>query len=439
MSPEVARHTNLKHDLSPDVRLASEVVANAALQFSDVQERQSQISEQLDYIVARHDVSGALQDPAQALMLVGLAAKLATAHAQDNDMYTQQCEFTDIAVGLLTGSIDPYPDEMDDDIKFDIYMDYENAALTRELDNRIKDGLLDEVKERMGITSENETPYVVHVLDIASYTSTWGIGPSLDELDNEEDLSVLYQAQKALDACNELIYDYKKGLRSKRRELEERLESKESIPEGWVQYRDGIPHLFMLNPNVEKILNPEVTNNAPYYDERARCEDVALIEHEYIHTQAPLLVGSIAFGGGIEELRAEHFSGNLRGYEEVKDFFRELNALSKVDVPAIFDAKPCGGTAVDVFAHIAQKVGVESAIDIFMAAPKNYCNRGIMKLVNDNLGGYGSVIQSILLRKVEAGERDAFESYGRRVLSWGGLAEIMSQKEYCTLEGNMSQ
>lgn len=374
------------------------LVGELAGTLPDVAAKKDQIGDTLASLVKKYDLETYLGDPATTLVLTGMAAKLVTASEIGVNEFNSQADVTDIALGLLTGKTEPYDDVMSDDEEMLVYMRYENKALSAQLKQRIDDGLLDDVKQRMGVTDENESPYQVHVLDIATSSALSGITWGYHRPGDDRDVSVAVKQDKIE---RELVSDYISGLLANKDVMCQGLGIEQPHGAAWVSFKDGAPHMFIMNPDAEKILNPEVTNNSSSYGEGDQLEVLALLGHEYGHTQGTLtLNGTIAFGIGLEELRVEHFSGNKRGYYDIKRFFKDLDMHAGLDVCAIFDARPKGGTPHEVYYDIAAEVGIESMLDIVMTAPYGYCTRsGGMKDISEALSGREEIIDAIIEQK----------------------------------------
>jgi hypothetical protein len=135
--------------------------------------------------------------------------------------------------------------------------------------------------------------------------------------------------------------------------------------------------------------------------------DLAILAHEYVHTQGGLLLDrDVNFGVNLEELRAEHFAGNKQGYQDIKGLFSDYDVLTGHNIPEEFDTRPKGGTAAEVYGSIANRVGLSAMLELLMAAPKNYIAGQSNKYVRDAysyIGGFDGVEHRIWEAEVAAG------------------------------------
>ncbi|MEK7153095.1 MAG: hypothetical protein AAB834_04050, partial [Patescibacteria group bacterium] len=281
-----------------------------SIQIPEIEENRSCIA------VGGHELLEGLQispelflDDAHTLFFAALAQRNAALERERESMtidaYTGEKEFIFGAAMMLalnrSGLFDQFRTIINQE---DIYTEeqleaaydrYTNVQITVELQQAIDDGLLDEVKRRMGITADNEDPYVLHVLNIGDSRTFYGMAP---------------------DVSNELLA-YKAGLAAKTKEFMAATGA-ESVPRAWVIRLKGRNHLNITLPNAEKILYPEEARSASYDSEQRRL-DIATLEHEFAHTQGGLgLDAHIYYGVALEERRAELMAGDKMGYNDAK-------------------------------------------------------------------------------------------------------------------------
>lgn len=108
-----------------------------------------------------------------------------------------------------------------------------------------------------------------------------------------------------------------------------------------------------------------------HYDESDWSRDLALVEHEYTHTQGSLIKG-IGPGIALEELRAEYFSGNRHGYLDIKKYFMGVRMLTGYSPVDSFeqDGKPYDSNTY--YTDIAKSIGLDGLLDCLTAIPANY-------------------------------------------------------------------
>jgi hypothetical protein len=102
----------------------------------------------------------------------------------------------------------------------------------------------------------------------------------------------------------------------------------ETLPPAYVfSDDDGHKTLVVRDSQLANLQNflANSADELPYETRR----DVAYIKHEYIHTQKSLLLGKDSdVGLALEEYRAERLSGNMGGYNNVKDIVNFIVATS---------------------------------------------------------------------------------------------------------------
>ncbi|MEI7682988.1 MAG: hypothetical protein WCJ24_01655 [Candidatus Saccharibacteria bacterium] len=297
--------------------------------------------------------------------------------------------------------------------QIEVYDSFTDAELTKELSDRIANGLLDGVKARLGITDTNEDLYEVRVLNVGDEHGAFGLAvpkpeTTIDKYGNEIFPNSYFED---LNARGEWI----KGLEKRTAEFREKLGGNKNDPTApaWVTRVGDKTLLCMPMPLAEKILHPDATEGSSYWSDDDRGRDFSILEHEYTHTQGGVnLERGTTFGIGLEELRAEHFSGDNQGYQDIKGFYNDLNIISGTHVAELFDNREKGGTAPELYTDIASIVGIDMLLEVIETAPTVYNNQKTgshFKDILDYLGGFDGVTSKILEKAIDAGDKQTIE------------------------------
>jgi hypothetical protein len=269
-----------------------------------------------------------------------------------------------------------------------VYDKYTDRELSAELKQAVTNGLIDDVKTKLGVTAENESPYELRVLSIGSHMTSNGI-----------------QAPNATQEIKDVINGWQNGLKDRKQEFGiER--GHQAIAPAWATEINGQVYLFVDMFIAEKILHPDVTAQDPSYGERERKADRAVLMHEYVHTQGGLNQDrELDFGLGLEELRAEEFSGNHFGYNDIKYFSQDLHVLTGRDLIAYFESKPKGGTPFEVYSGLASDIGLDRMLEVLMVLPHGYESEYhlLSDMIVDHIGGYDEIAARILEDKLKQG------------------------------------
>lgn len=285
---------------------------------------------------------------------------------------------------------------------------YTQPELTVAMQKAFEDGvLMGTVKEQMGITPENEDPYEIHVLSITTNSDTYGIGRSFPEegWPSAEDWRKDPDAARIAERDNDYEYkafdEWKAGLD---RNMESFLVDygANSVPGGFVTNSDGRTLLVLAAPLGEKIVyDDDDENRHSYYDEGDLERDKAIARHEYVHTQGGLNTEGVFFGINFEERRAEYFSGDKQGYQDIKMFCADLKLATGFDVTDYFSKHVKGGDKSDFYAELARYVGLDLLPDVLTAVPKAYFdeqNGKIQREIIEHTGSYAGVIDRLMDR-----------------------------------------
>ena len=299
------------------------------------------------------------------------------------------------------------PSELSDNRMIEIYEKYTNQQQTAELQEAIDaDGVLDGVKERLGITSGNEDPYKLRVMSFGTSSETHGLSAGRYDWENHDAKNP--EDVAAYESHSQSVDDYRaweKGLEQRRSEFAEEMGYEIGAP-AWVTRIDGETYLCVSQATAEKILHPELTED--YYGEDEFRRDLAYLEHEYTHTQGGVILDhGLDFGLALEERRAEYFSGDKHGYRDTKHLAQELKIATDFDLLGFFDDQEAkGGKIEDVYEKLAEVLGVEGMLQILMALPSPYDqeqSNQVSANVQSYIGGISGAADSILQHSLDQG------------------------------------
>ena len=321
---------------------------------------------------------------------------------QDFEKYAAEKEFIFDAMALLAStnsnlypeyasSITPEVSISEEEEKL-IFDKYTNEKVSIEFEKAINDGLLNDVKKRMGITAENETPYVIRVLNVASDISLAGmrpeITPDLDALPKDDPLWAEYY--KKDDAYRE----YADMLKANAESFKLEKQDSDDVPVAWKTTIDGINNLILPLPFAEKIMN-----NQENGENSQSISDMSIFEHEYAHTQGGLLSrDNSLIGIAAEEFRAEKFSNNHNGFDDIKHTMMILNVIGVFDLDQVLEDEVKGGTLGDIVKKMIPYVGLQRTLEFCLTPPAAYAERTGTPLLSDvakYLGGFNGFIERI--------------------------------------------
>jgi hypothetical protein len=256
------------------------------------------------------------------------------------------------------------------------YDRFTQPEVTRDMDAFIRGPEFDNLRARLGVT--DETTYEVRVLSVDSENSPThkGIAPSSE-----------YESHR----------EYSNGLKKNGKEFSEVLGRKSMFAPAWVKnFGDGRQYLCLTLPTAEKVMYKD-EERSDRYEEDDWSRDLALVEHEYTHTQGTL-IQNIGPGIALEELRAEHFSGNMHGYLDIKKYFMGVRMLTGYNAVNSFekDGKPYDSDTF--FTEVAINLGLEGMLDCLTAIPANYAenehaSKYLKAVVAHNGGGLSAHFQ----------------------------------------------
>ncbi len=304
--------------------------------------------------------------------------------------------------------------EYDDATRKLIYERYTDTRLSVELQNAIKNGLLSEVKAKLKISSENEDAYTIKVLSIGSQMQTNGLDaprPDYDSLDYKkaEDRQI---AEEASIAYNE-VSAWKTKLEERGKAFARELGKDDLFADAWVTTIEGVQNLCISSALAEKLLDPKLTESSKSYNEGDAARDRATLEHEYTHTQGGInLDNEVYFGINIEELRAESFSGNKLGYQDIKSFSRDYEVITGQNITEELVSRAKGGSKTEIYGAIANQVGLREVVGVLLASPAAYIenqSNNIARSTHEYLGGYDGILKSLMEAEIAKGNGAAVE------------------------------
>lgn len=287
---------------------------------------------------------------------------------------------------------------------------YRSKELTLAMEEKVKAGLLDTVKHRLGITAANEDPYTLVVLSIAqdSERANLSIGTPIEYATPEEEDSNL-EAARAKDNRALENYDFNKlwgdGLVERRKRFEGEFQG--GVATAFVEKLNGTTYLCMPADLAELIVYDGVPDQrTSSYDKYEQNGAQAYLEHEYTHTQGFTALENLV-GISLEEYRAELFSDNRLGYTEVKFFFQDMYLTTGFSLQSALESRPKGGGTEALYGDIAANVGLDMLVKIATVLPASYArdqSSALTRGLNKVVGGYGGIVAELHNRAVESGE-----------------------------------
>lgn len=281
--------------------------------------------------------------------------------------------------------------ELSSEHKKKVYEKYKQPELSSELDDFIHSPKFDHLRERLGVVDED--PFEVIVLSIDPNTG-YGLvtGPDFDSTDTA--VETWRKGQ-----------EYKAALKERTEKFAEELGGV-SVGQAWVKtFEDGTKALCVGSTLAEKVLYPDDPVRVEGYSANDYEDDLAVIEHEYVHTQGVITDGKVGLGIGLEELRAEHFSGNKQGYTDIKRFFNGLDMVTGHNPARSFEVDGGPYDQDEFFADIARHNGLSGLLDAMVAIPTAYVQEDsaseYIKAIVSHNGGLDGQFQGIYDREVK--------------------------------------
>lgn len=382
----------------------------------------------------------ALQSTKRMLVLTAAAERLAALERTDVNVstYGQEIEYVaDIVMGIA-GSYTPYgtpEDSLDTYVPSDehqklVYEKYTHAELSGEMEKFIHSDRFDALRRRLGVV--NEQPFQVKVLTIEA-GSGHGLVPQIGIGEGQLD----YQEFNARVKENEYRRDYTKNLEKRTSEFVRELNREDVFAPAWVStFSDGTQYLCITSPLAEKVLYTE-EERADYYTTDDRVRDLAVLEHEYTHTQAMITEGELGLGIALEELRAEYFSGNKQGYTDIKKYFAGMKMLTGYNPAESFEIDGRPYSEDEFMADIARRVGLQGLLDAMAAIPGNYAedeavSSFVKSIIAHNGGGLSGQFRKLYEYMVNKDGNDVVEARISKYVD--GIYDQVKDMEYISTE-----
>lgn len=274
-----------------------------------------------------------------------------------------------------------------------VYDKFTDQELTNQVKEAIANGLLDGVRQRLGITDDNEDLYDVRVLDIGDESSLLNLKPSTSPDMSDSDWVTFNKDTEAYEL-------YESTMRENAASFAGDAGIGGRIPAAWNVQVDGKTILCLPSP-VAKMLVDRDAIKSPWFSRQEHEGDgsdesrmLALVEHEYAHTQGGVALDrNVFYGITAEELRVEHVSGNRHGYLDAKMFMRQIAVLTGFEATDYFDNNVKGG-GENFFMDMANVAGLDTMLEVALVPPSAYIEdtRKMHQSVNGHLDGYNGVL-----------------------------------------------
>lgn len=402
----------------------------------EVGQNRERIQAAVSEMLARFEIKNSvLDDPARALLLCGLAEKWDTDEGQryaadvlsliaDQHSHALETRFVDEAhqAGEHVNNSEGLEATIDS---------FTNRPITEALKGAFDHGMLEGVRERLGVSKETEDEFEIRVLNIAGHNGDFtefspGKYPMYDALDVEgwkEADAEWQQDKRQIDA-------WQKGLTERGQQYMKQAGMK-SMPAAWVTTLDDGRRIMCLKlTTAELLLESALPEEERMFSQSEIAKATAVVEHEYTHTQSRATEGQQAYMGlNIEELRAEHFSGNTAGYLDAKGFFADIKAVTGFDMTERFDERQRGGSVAELLADLANATSLSTMVEIAGLQPVAYRGANPMfERMYEAVGGYDGVLARLLEQQIAAGHaaevEDRITDRAQRILQLGPLDKV---------------
>lgn len=328
-----------------------------------------------------------------------------------SELDPREATFYASALTLLTRRHNLFTDDTDksekggltDDEYETIYDRLTNRQVTDELIQAINERrLLAESIDRLKPNGEPLDEFKLRVLNVAtSEISTYAF-------DEDED-----------PVTRELVKKWRRGLIAR---FDEFVNDRDSMnfknANGWVEEVNGVNNLVLPLTAAEHILKEDQSDSAAVSSR-------ATLAHELTHTQGGVS-DSKYVGIGLEEYRAEVYSGNKGGYHDMKLFARALEVVTGQSLDTVFSGEN-GGRREEVYQRVIACYGLKLGIDIIFARPETYrrmeANSNLREL-DTSLGSFSDIIDREIERRVANGE----EEKGRIVARMAKRRQVLAER-----------
>ncbi len=365
-----------------------------------------EIAEAGKNLIAEFGIKPSLfDDEGRSLVFAGIASRWAGVEDEkDHKAYKEKLFITDTMALLAHKHSDMFHDasvmieaEKGYDVQAEqaVYEKYTDKQLSKEVSDIIHNGFLDAAKTKLGITPDNEDPYEIRVLSIADQTQLHGLDVAVPDYSLPYDDPELATQQN----LSSDVRAWKMGLQVRAGQFAKELGFDGSLAPAWVTDLNGTRTLCISMALAEKLRDPTVIQNTDWYTDEYLKGDLTALSHEYTHTQGGISVDNeLSFGINAEEVRAEHFSGDNHGYQDVKAFFQYYRIITGHSLVEEMESHVKGGTTVEIFGAVANHVGLSNMLEVMMATPKAYIeNQGnpFSREAYNHLGGFDGVLKRL--------------------------------------------
>jgi len=404
----------------------SERLDEICLEIPEIEKTRSIIEKGMKLIDEEFGLFPELLDKPHSLYLMAIAQRYGNLENSSDinanqDNYVAEKEFIFDATALIANKksrlYEKYANLINSESGVDeekrglVYDEFTNMEATNELKNAIKDGLLDDVKKRLGIVdAADEDPFEVRVLNIGNSHIMRGLEP----YETNELMTAPYDdpvRQEYSEKYRKYV-EYDDNLRKNAKQFQDELDIRGDIASAWKTNIKGITTIVLPLPIVEKLLHYKERCTVDY-TESDYSKDKAILEHEYIHSQGGVnLDDDTCLGIAGEELRAELFSGKKQGYGDVKSLDLLMQMISATNISSEMEATKRGGTADGLFEYLANRVGLQRALEFGLTPPSNYPNEEDTPLlfgINKYLGGLDGLVSRLYNDAINNGRADAID------------------------------
>ncbi len=412
-------------EMNRSVQAAAEIMDQFAGSIPELEANRESVESAAQELIEDFGIDDSFFDaPERSLVFLSIAAKLVAVKEKEREGGLQFAEreyIADTTLVLARKHVTGFDDirqaledehnqsQLSEKARAEAYDKFTDIQFTERMTQAIDDGLLDDVKERLGITAENEDPYKLRVLSINENGSDV-YNFKLPKFPTDEALEKMSPAEKKTAYDNWEIdiaakKQWEEGLIERRQKFFNALGRDEIEALAWVTSIDGVQQLCITSTLAERFLDAEDVA-ADNYGEGERDRELALIEHEYTHTQGGLLVdGDNEFGLTVEELRAEYGGRNKQGYGDAKNFANDLGVITGVDLRSLIgEGQEKGGKQAELMTSLANAYGLESVVDILAVMPANYVKpqrSPVLRAIQSHVGGFDGVEKRLMDRQIQ--------------------------------------
>ena len=159
-------------------------------------------------------------------------------------------------------------------------------------------------------------------------------------------------------------------------------------------------------PLAEKLMHPELIQPTLRSRKAIYAGDLAILGHEYVHSQGFLGIDrKLWFGCSLEERRADFFSGK-DSYYMVTEFFHNLRLATGFDLNTYYANAPKGGTIAELSTALAKNLGLRTMLEILLRPPGNYLrdqSNTYQQFCTQYTGNYNDIVNAAVLSEVQQG------------------------------------